>query len=267
MAPLAHDLRSPDHVERAMGPLIRSRLAVAALAVAVVVSGTAYNGDDDDGEGTTTVAPTTPPTVATTAAVATTAPPTDPPTTPAPTVPATTVPDVDTIKTQIAADYVRSAQLRDEWTRNPTLENLDQRAATISAPGSPDYEGLVALIRELVEQGERLVPGEPDLNAVTVETGRLHRTPRPWRPCRVHRVQRPRVGPRKTVSYRILYTAPRSASRSLTRSTAGCRPGIRAARWAEGVTTCPTPTSAACADCWRFTLSASAPLRTAARQT
>ena len=64
---------------------------------------------------------------------------------------------------------MRSVALRDEWTRNPTLDDLDERAATISAPGSPDYEGLVALIRELVERGERLVPGEPDLNAATVE--------------------------------------------------------------------------------------------------
>ena len=107
--------------------------------------------------------------MATTEAVATTSPPTDPPTTPAPTVPATTVPDVEAIKAQIAADYVRASALRDEWTRKP-----DARRPVIGAqrrsrlPGALDYEGLVALIRELVERGERVVPGEPDLNAVTV---------------------------------------------------------------------------------------------------
>ena len=145
------------------GSLVRLLRVVGVLALAGAMAG--CSGDDDAGDTTTTAAPTT--------AVATTeSPPTTsaPPTTAAPTTaaPSTTL-SAEALKAQIAEDYERAAKLRDELTRNPTLEGLEEQAALIAAPGSPAHSGLLELVREMVERGERLVPGDPDLNSTTVE--------------------------------------------------------------------------------------------------
>ncbi len=54
----------------------------------------------------------------------------------------TTTVDVEALKAQIAADYLRSWELRRELTANPTLDGLDEQLAQISAPGSEDYATL-----------------------------------------------------------------------------------------------------------------------------
>ena len=58
--------------------------------------------------------------------------------------------DVEALKAEIAADYLRSWELRRELTENPTLEGLDEKLAQISAPGSEDYANLQNLVVELV---------------------------------------------------------------------------------------------------------------------
>jgi hypothetical protein len=141
----------------------RSRPGSLALVLGVLAL-VGCTGDDDAADDTTT----------TSAPAVSSAPATDPPTTTAPTTTTTTVatpttPSVEDLKAQIAADYERAAELRDELTRNPTLDGLEEKAALISAPGSPDYTAMVTLIQEMVERGERIVPGEPDLNTTTVE--------------------------------------------------------------------------------------------------
>lgn len=121
------------------------------------------SGDDD----AVTTLPTDPPTVATTAATAAESPTTpEPATTPPP--PPTLAP-LDALKEQIAADYVRSSEATDALTRNPTLENLEAVAATIRAPGSTSYQGLIDLINDLVATGDRFVAGEPDYSEARVE--------------------------------------------------------------------------------------------------
>jgi hypothetical protein len=145
------------------GSLVRLLRVVGVLALAGAMAG--CSGDDDAGDTTTTAAPTT--------AVATTeSPPTTsaPPTTAAPTTaaPSTTL-SAEALKAQIAEDYERAAKLRDELTRNPTLEGLEEQAARIAAPGSPDYSAFLDHITGMAERGERIVAGEPDINDVTVE--------------------------------------------------------------------------------------------------
>ena len=59
------------------------------------------------------------------------------------------------LEAQIAADYVRSRELRNELTSNPTLENLDARVAEIAAVGTQEFDSLKAFVEELVALGER----------------------------------------------------------------------------------------------------------------
>ena len=113
--------------------------------------------------GDPTTVTTTP---ATTAASPTTA---ERVTTPATTPPPPTLAPLDALKAQIAADYVRSSEATDALTRNPTLENLEAVAATIRAPDSPSYTGLIELITDLVATGDRIAAGDPDYSEVRVE--------------------------------------------------------------------------------------------------
>ena len=145
------------------------RVVAAACAVALALAG--CSGDDDDAGATTT--PTTPAVTeppATTAPVATTAPPTTPPTT----EPTPTTLDEEALKAQIAEDFLRAEQEREDLLRNPTLDNLEERVGTqIAAPGSTNYIELVEFVRGMVERGERVVPGTPDYSEVTVESVEL----------------------------------------------------------------------------------------------
>lgn len=155
-----------------------TRATLVAAALTTVAAGCSSGGSEDETEPSTTNPPSTVPVTTTTVAPTTTtepAPtttvpestePTDPPTTPATAPPTTTE---EALKAQIAADYVRSWELRNELTSNPTLDNLDARVAEIAAVGTPEFDSLKAFVEELVAIGERTAPGDPDIFSVTVE--------------------------------------------------------------------------------------------------
>lgn len=131
------------------------------LAVALALTACS-DGDDDTDPGTTpppTAATTEPP--ATTTPVATTEP-AAPTTSPAP---PTTV-DEETLKAQIAEDFVATEQAREDLTRNPTEDDLDGRVQEVAAPGSTSFDRLRDFVRELVATEERIVPGSPDYSEV-----------------------------------------------------------------------------------------------------
>ena len=129
------------------------------------------SGDDGGAAEPTSVTPA--PTTTTTtveATTTTTAPPepSEPPTTETTETSPPTTTEAD-LEAQIAADYVRSWELRNELTSNPTLDNLDARVAEIAAVGTPEFDSLKAFVEELVALGERTAPGDPDIFSVTVE--------------------------------------------------------------------------------------------------
>jgi hypothetical protein len=151
---------------------MRARLAGAVVAVTLLV--VACSGDDDDAADDTavttdvatavpdtTVAPTTPPTEPTVPATDPTVPPSTPP--------PTTAVDLAALKAQIAEDYVASEARINELTLTPNPADIATQAGTATAPGSPAYNGLVALIREMAANGERVIPGDPPYAETTVE--------------------------------------------------------------------------------------------------
>jgi hypothetical protein len=138
---------------------------------------TSCSGDDVDPLSTLTDPPTTtttppPATSTTTTAVTTTQPPTttSPPDTTT-TPPATT--SVDDLKAQIAADYVRAYEGISALLAAPSTEGLDQRLATLAAPGSPYFEAVRSRVIELERLGDVVVPADPPHDEVTVETVEL----------------------------------------------------------------------------------------------
>jgi hypothetical protein len=87
--------------------------------------------------------------------------------------PTTTVFDEEALKAEIAADYEENYfELRDLFLR-PSLDDLDNRLADVSEPGSPSFSQRKARLEELVALGDALVPNEPDLYSVTVESVEL----------------------------------------------------------------------------------------------
>ncbi|MET0326164.1 MAG: hypothetical protein ABW219_13130 [Ilumatobacteraceae bacterium] len=163
-------------VERArsdVGEQIVNRPVLAAAAVVALLA-TSCTGDDDTADPTTAPvttqqADTT--AVTTTEAVATTPAPTDPPTTtaaPTTEAPTTTI-DEEALKAQIAADYQRSWANRNALAENPTLDGLDEKLAGIAVPGSGAYDAVRVFFRGLVDRGESVVPGTPDLFRIDVE--------------------------------------------------------------------------------------------------
>ena len=118
--------------------------------------------------------PTDPVTVApdtTLAATTDPATPTAPPSTTAIATAPTTPPlsELDALKAEIAADYVESEIRINELTLTPNPRGHRDPGATATAPGSPAYNGLVSLIREMVAKGERVIPGDPPYAETTVE--------------------------------------------------------------------------------------------------
>ncbi len=118
-------------------------MAIVSAAIATAATIAACSSDEGGSPATTApqaVTTTQPPATTTTvASTTTTTPPTeptDPPTTE--TAPPTTT-EAD-LEAQIAADYVRSWELRNELTSNPTLDNLDARVAEIAAPGTEEFD-------------------------------------------------------------------------------------------------------------------------------
>jgi hypothetical protein len=226
---------------------MRARLAGAVAAVTLLVA--ACSGDDDADDADATTVPTDPPaTTVPETTVAPTTPPTEP-TVPATTDPVdpttpTTVVDLEALKADIAEDYVASYRARREITLNPTLENLEARAATIAAEGSPDYNGLVALIQDLVAKGERVIPGDPPIDENTVEVVEISDPSEDVAmvtTCRVFNWTR--VGPDGIpVGDSGVLTAART-TQQVQRGDAGWLPAsqttVREA--AEGVTECPQP--------------------------
>ena len=88
--------------------------------------------------------------------------------------PTTTTVDVEALKAEIAADYLRSWELRRELTANPTLDGLDEKLAQISAPGSEDYDNASELrSTSWSRRGERVVAGTPDEFRIDVESVEL----------------------------------------------------------------------------------------------
>jgi hypothetical protein len=142
------------------------RPLASTVVVAVLVF--AACGDDDDSAPTTILPPAT--TEATTT-VASTAPPTTESTTTTitTTLPPTTTVDVEAIKAQVAADYVKTDQALEDLLRIPTTEGLESRLAAIAVPGSFVSESVRATIEEYVAKGEHLAPGTPDYSDSTVE--------------------------------------------------------------------------------------------------
>ncbi len=176
--------------------------ATAALLLAAGLVAAAACSDDDDGQGGNTTGVTElPPTttgttsVATTSAPATTAPPptTDPPTTSAPpttSTPPTTEPvDEEALKAQIADDYERAFYRRWQMLENPRLRNLEARAAEVAVVRFARVRRVrVDGSRELVALGDAVVPNDPDLLAVTVESVELVGEP-PYRRAISHGVR------------------------------------------------------------------------------
>jgi hypothetical protein len=162
---------------------------IAALALAWIAFAAGCSDDDGQGGGTTTAPPAT---VLTTVAATTTsgtidttdttaAPSTSPGTTDTPTAgevtttSTNTTPPVDeeALKAEIARDYERAFYRRWQMLRRPSLHDLHDKAASVLAEGSPAFDALVHRIQELVALGDALVPNEPDLLDVTVESVRL----------------------------------------------------------------------------------------------
>jgi hypothetical protein len=70
----------------------------------------------------------------------------------------------------VAAAFVRANQGREDLARSPSLDGLEGKLAAIALPGSPTYINFLDFIQGLVERGERVVPGTPDLSEVRVES-------------------------------------------------------------------------------------------------
>jgi hypothetical protein len=147
-----------------------------ALLIAGALAAAACS--DDDSQGTSATTPSTPATsagttveAATSTAPTTSAVPTSPaqppPTTDTPTTPEPV--DVEALKAQIAQDYERAFYRSYAMVRRPSLSNLPERAARVVIRGSRAFKAFVRRVAELVELGDRVVPNDPDLLAVTVE--------------------------------------------------------------------------------------------------
>jgi hypothetical protein len=85
------------------------------------------------------------------------------------TSPTTAPVDEEALKAQIADDYERAFYQSYEMLGNPRLRNLEARAATVFAAGSPAFDRFVTIIEELVAVGDEWVPNDPDLLSVDVE--------------------------------------------------------------------------------------------------
>jgi len=148
----------------------RPSRCIAALTLALAVTAlAACTGDDDTEAGTSATVPVTEPTASATDPTTTASTSSTTSTTAAP----TTAVDLQALKAQIAEDYLRSEQAREDLNRNPTVDNLEARVATITALGSENYHALVDFVRGMVERGERAMPGEPDYSEVLVESVEL----------------------------------------------------------------------------------------------
>ncbi len=139
--------------------VMNARLGVVLVVALVVAS---CSGDDDADPTTTQPPVTTPPTTA--------APTTTTSSTTTLLATTTTVDPVEALKAEVAEAFVRTEQLREDLSRAPTLDGLEDKLAMLAVPGSPTYIGYLDFIQGLVERGERVVPGTPDWSEVRVES-------------------------------------------------------------------------------------------------
>ncbi len=144
----------------------------ATLVVALIVAAAAC---DDGGTTTTTTSgmKSTPPSAVTTTASTAGTTSTSTSTSTTTTLPAPTTTTLDDLKARIAADYQRAYLQRYEMLANPSLDNLDARVNEVAVAGSDYHATFKALVEDLVAKGDRMVPNEPDILTVTVESVEL----------------------------------------------------------------------------------------------
>jgi hypothetical protein len=145
--------------------VVNARFGVLVVVALVVTS---CSGDDNaDPTAASTPVTTVPATAApTTVAV----PSTLPPTTSTLAATSSTLDPGEALKAEVAAAFVRTEQLREDLSRAPTLDGLEDKLAMIAVPGSPTYIVYLDFFQGLVERGERVVPGTPDSSEVRVES-------------------------------------------------------------------------------------------------
>ena len=139
-----------------------------AVVLALLVTLVACNVDDDaapDTTGPTRAAtdPTTSEPVSITP-LATDAPDTVPTTPPAP--PTTPVED---LKAVIASEFEQSVVANYAGLVDPTLEALPKLLTDVVVPGSPSKASLTANVTELLQLGDGIGPGDPDILDITIE--------------------------------------------------------------------------------------------------
>jgi hypothetical protein len=139
------------------------------LAVAITA---AACSDDDAADPTTVVtestvrpetrepATTTSTTEATTTSSSTTTTTSPPPTTQS----------VDQLKAEIEAAYRDLDAKGYALLQNPTLDGLDAKVAEVAVPGGAYAQALNDRVSKLVQNGQYVVPDDPSLDAVTIES-------------------------------------------------------------------------------------------------
>lgn len=140
-----------------------------AFVVAAVLLAAGCSDDDNAAADTSAVVDTV------TEAPTTSPPSTVPPTTlpPSTTVaPSTTISD-DQLKAVIAADYEAVVQAAFAGLLDPSLDALPALLTATVVPGSPAEQSFSANVQHLVELGDAIVPGDPDIMKVTVENVEL----------------------------------------------------------------------------------------------
>jgi hypothetical protein len=139
-------------------------LVAAALVIAAC-------SDDDDADPTTT--PVTESTARPTTVAATTTSPAASTTTSPSTTTTTMTPttqSADQQKAEIEAAYRELDAKGFAMLQNPTLEGLDAKVAEIAVPGGAYAQALTDRVKNLVESGQYVVPDDPSLDSVSVES-------------------------------------------------------------------------------------------------
>lgn len=161
-------------------PTTSARLEVAStMTIATRRSPTTTRAPTTIRSTTTTTLPRSLHVTTTASPVTTTSPATTTTaTTPVPTTagPTTTLSESDVVA-QVIFAWHYTEQLRENLITNPTLDNLDQRVAEITEPGSQLAIDLETLIRDMVAKNERVVRGEPDYSGTTAESVELLGSP------------------------------------------------------------------------------------------
>jgi hypothetical protein len=141
----------------------------AATVVALMVAAPAC----DDGGTTTTTTPLVTSAPATTPAPTADTTSTSTSTSTTTTLPATTTTTLEDLRAQIAADYSRSTLREYDLLGDPSLDNLEASVAEVAVAGSDFHTTLMTTIQDLVAKGDRVIPNDPDILTITVESVEL----------------------------------------------------------------------------------------------